>query len=334
MTCRRAFLRSCSLAFALLFAGLPRVFAEAPPPRESVKVLTVGNSFALNATSRLPALAQAGGRSAKVFGANIGGASLERHVRHLRAHEANNEDPAGRPYTRRTDPRTGEIRDFSLREALRADTWDVVTIQQASGASYRPETYEPYAAELIAYIHLHAPQAEVVIIQTWAYRPDHPTLVAAGMTPTEMYERLRAAYHELSARHGLRIAPVGDAFHLAQRTPMWTLQAPDPNFDYQNPPAGAVPNEPGDLLLGWIWDKRKDGTTVFKLDGFHANAAGCYLGGAVLYEILFGADVTDVGYVDPKLTPEQCASLRRHAHDAVRAERMRSSLPTVAKGSG
>lgn len=325
MQTRRVLLRVCSAVVTLALAGADLLGAGAPAARDAIKLLTIGNSFAYNATSKLPALAKAGGKSVQVFHANLSGASLERHVQHLRAFEANPADPKGREFTKRPDPKTGQSRDFSLREALEADAWDVVTIQQSSGNSYKPESYEPFAAELIAYIKKYAPQAEIVVIETWSYRHDHPTLVGAGMTPAQMHAGLSSAYRELAARHGgLRIAPVGDAFHLAQRTPLWTLRTPDPDFDYKNPPAGRVPNEPGNLYKGWGWEK-VNGQPALKLDAFHANDAGCYLGGAVLYETLFGADATKLAHTDSRLTAEQSASLRQIAHLAVAEERARAA---------
>lgn len=304
-----------------LLALLVAVVVPAFSAPDTIKLLTIGNSFAYNATDQLPAFARASGKTVHIFHANLGGASLERHATLLRAALANPDDPQGRAYTQRPDPKTGEKRDFSLPEALAADSWDVVTIQQSSTLSTKPESYEPFATELIAAIKRYAPQAEIVVLQTWAYRDDHPWFKNnPSYTPALMHDQLRAAYDQLAAAHGLRLLPVGDAFHAARQNPAWQLKA-DANFDYANPPSGRTPVETGSLHLGWRWERDGAGKPVFKLDGFHANLAGCYLGGAVLFESLFQSDVRPVEVIPAGLNAEQAADLRRIAHETVAARR-------------
>lgn len=248
---------------------------------------------------------------------------MSRHTGHLEAFLADPTDENGRPYKHQPDPKTGEKRDFSLVEALQAEAWDYVTIQQVSHLSFLPDTYEPHAKLLIDTIKAHAPQAEILIHQTWAYREDHAIFVD-GFTPLEMYERSRAAYHELSKRYGLRILPVGDAFHAARQLPRWTF-LPDPNFDYENPAEGALPDQSTSLNVGWHWaTDRATGNLVFKLDSIHANVAGSYLGGSVFYEVIFNDSVLDVEYVPEGLSPEDAKALRKIAHDQVEALKVNS----------
>jgi hypothetical protein len=52
--------------------------------------------------------------------------------------------------------------------------WDYVTIQQASIKSHDFSTYQPHAGFLRDLITKHAPQAKLLIHQTWAYRVDDP----------------------------------------------------------------------------------------------------------------------------------------------------------------
>ncbi len=294
-------------------AGLILAVLAATTQARTIRLLTVGNSFAYNSTSELPALAVAGGHEIHIFHANISGGSLEMQVAHIKAHEADPDDPAGRPYKNRYDPRTGARRDFSLAEALQADAWDVVTIQQVSGLSFKPESYEPYAATVIDLVKKHAPQAEIVIHQTWAYREDHPYMTGnPAFTPAVMQAGLEDAYRQLAARYGLRIFPVGQAFWAARQTPRWTYTFPDPDYDYDRPVKGTVPRQPGSLFNGWHWEGER-----LVLDAFHANQAGRYLGGCVFYEMLFGDDVTRLDYHPAGLSAGDAAQLRRIARETV-----------------
>jgi hypothetical protein len=313
--------------FACILAGIlslgPGLAAQptaarkpaSPVPRDAAKVLTIGNSFADNATSFLPQIVESTGRKLVLFRANIGGCSLERHARHLNAALANPSDPEGSPY--RNNPGvlgiTGKDK-VSLPEALAAVDWDFVTIQEWSQRSYKPEYQEPYAKQLIDTIRRLAPKAEIVIHQTWAYREDHPFFQKDdGFTQRKMYDGLRAAYKELSVRHGLRILPSGDAMQAARGTPRWQYR-PDPDFDFKNPPAGRVPDQKGSLNVGWRWTKDKEGRQVFGLDAIHTNVAGRYLTGCVFFEGFYGVDCTGVTFAPDDLTKDDAADLRRIAH--------------------
>jgi hypothetical protein len=149
---RKVFVRGIQLLLAILL--VENVLAadnglRTESPRSSVKLLTIGNSFADNAIALLPELAKAGGKTITIFPANLGGHSLKQHAIYVQAFEADPNDPKGRAYKKRKDPRTGKIRDFSLREALQSEDWDVVNIQQVSNLSFKPDTYQPYANILI-----------------------------------------------------------------------------------------------------------------------------------------------------------------------------------------
>jgi len=244
---------------------------------------------------------------------------MEQHVGYLKAFEADPADPKGRAYKDKTDPQTGKKRDFSLREALESAPWDYVTIQQVSGKSFKPETFEPYAGILVNYIHKYAPTAKVLVLQTWAYRQDHPLLKQEHLTQQQMFEGLKAAYGGLAARYGLQILPVGEAMQAARALPRWTFTYPDPNFDYANPKPGTLPVETGSLNRGWSWAKdAKTGKTNFVLDAKHCNPSGRFLAASVLYEFLF-SKVRDNTFLPPGVTAEDAAELRRIAQEAVAA---------------
>lgn len=276
-------------------------------PRQAVKVLTVGNSFADNSTTFLPALAKSAGKKLVLFRANLGGHSMEQHVSYLEAFEADPANPKGSPYKKRfitevppkpaptpaavtgTDglpvptptPTPDLTPKISLREALESQEWDVVTIQQVSHKSYKPETYQPFANTLIAYIRKYAPKAEILIQETWAYGDDALAGFNAkngtDLTQQVMYDGLKAAYQKLSAETGLRILPVGDAFQKA----------------------------------------REEGITVNSPKDIHANRNGQFLGAAIFYEMFFRDSVEKATFVPAKMDPAMAGILRKIAHQTV-----------------
>ncbi|MFZ4776351.1 MAG: DUF4886 domain-containing protein [Terrimicrobiaceae bacterium] len=282
-----------------------------------VKILTIGNSFADDTTFYLSQFAKSGGKKLLLFGANLGGHSLAQHVGYLKAYEADPTDPKGSPYKGKVDPRTGAKRDFSLRDALSAVPWDYVTIQQVSSQSFLPDSFEPFAGILVSYIHQHAPTAKILVLQTWAYREDHPLLAKEKLTQESMFEGVRAAYNQLAARYTLQIIPVGEAFQAARKLPQWHFQYPDPDFDFANPKPGTLPVEAGSLNKGWSWTKdAKTGKQSFVLDAKHCNTAGKYLAASVLYDVIFpGAE--PVTFCPPGLTDGDAAELRRIARETV-----------------
>lgn len=312
--------RQITTLFVGIFLLAATLCAEQKDSKHTVKLLTIGNSFANDSLRYLSDIAQSGDKELIVFRANLSGASMERHTGHLTAFLSDPTDENGRPYKGTSDPITGEERKLSLVEALQSDTWDYVTIQQVSHQSFLPDSYEPHASMLIETIKTHAPQAEILIHQTWAYREDHPFFNRGdGFTPLQMYERSRAAYHTLAKRYQLRIIPVGDAFHAARQLPRWTF-TPDPTFDYENPPEGALPDQSTSINIGWLWRKaHTTGELVFNLDAIHANVVGCYLGGLVFYEVLFDDSALNIKYAPRELEEEDSKTLRRIAHEQVKA---------------
>lgn len=294
--------------------------------RESLKLLAIGNSFSRDTTALLPDIAKAGGKHLLVGRATIGAASFEVHATRLAEAEAGN--PKGRAYEGYIDPVTRQKSDATLPEILQSQDWEIVTIQQWSRLSFKPETYQPHADQVIAAVRKYAPHAEIVVHQTWAYREDHEFFQKNdGFTPTKMYEDLTSAYRAFADGKGFRVIPTGDAFQHARQTERWTY-AQDPNFDFKNPAAGALPDQRSSLNLGWHWVQNQ---TAFRNDPIHLNTPGKYLGAAVWYLTLFNADVVPETYTPKEMTPETAAGLRAHAAAAVQAERAREASLAVAK---
>jgi len=329
------------LLIPLLAAFAPCVQAQDFAPRNKASLLTIGNSFTLDSTSHLLQLAQAGNKDLILLNLAKGGCSLQEHAMALQAMQADPQSikadiykvsgPAGQTF-----PPKAKV---DLLDGLKAGSWDFITIHQYSKLSFKPESYEPFAGELVKFLKAHAPKSEILIHESWAYREDDPLFKDGSFTSDQMHAALKAAYTKMATDHQLRIIPIGDAFQAARKTPEWQFQR-DPSFDFANPPKGGLPKEPRSLNVGWIWRKAAPVSETpdvspdndravaaevparFILDAHHANVAGDYLGSCVFYEVLFQDDVTRlVSYVPKGLTPEQAASLRQIAHDTVAEQR-------------
>lgn len=294
-----------------------RVVPESAPcfgeqPR-TVRLLTIGNSFSRNAMNYFDELALCGGQTLVLQQATIGGSSMQQHLDKARLHEQNATDPKGLYDSKR-----------SLKDYLTAEPWDFITIQQRSLASHDVAAYRPSAEHLATYVKRYAPQAKLLLHQTWAYRVDDPRFQIATPKPgeprtqREMYEGLTKAYDAIAAELGAGIVPVGDAFFAADRDATWgyrSAEAVDPrSFAYPK-----LPPQTHSLHVGWRWTT--NGKQTLGMDGHHANTAGEYLAACVFYEALFGESVLDNPYVPPQLDADYADFLQATAHDAVELRR-------------
>ena len=139
--------------------------------QDTLRVLAIGNSFSQDAVEQnLYEIAAEDGKVFVIGNMYIGGCSLERHI--------NNALTDKRDYDYRKIG-SGVKREFkrtTLDEALRDEKWDVVSLQQVSGKSGMPASYEPYLEDLVNYVKSYVPDARLVWHQTWAYADNsvHP----------------------------------------------------------------------------------------------------------------------------------------------------------------
>lgn len=231
-----------------------------------MNILAIGNSFSQDATRYLHEIMRAGGVEGRVVNLYIGGCSLERHMNNVRA------DAAEYMYELNGEA-TG--RHVSISQALAEGGWDVITLQQASHDSGFAQSYFPYLDDLLSYVRAAAPQARVLLHQTWAYERDstHPQFPRYHSDQREMYARLREAYASAARHCGLKLLPCGDVVQAVR------ARAP---FIYE------------------------DGGLSLCRDGFHMNLTyGRYLLGAVWYEVLTGRSIFTSDYAPcPPLAPE------------------------------
>lgn len=203
----KEFKRVLILLFISSFYLFQSTFAESPnreKATETIRILTIGNSFADNACEYLKEITESVDGYEIIIGkANIGGAPMDKHTDLIKQSE---EDPSFKPYNGKT-----------LKDWLVEDQWDVVTIQQVSHKSFKEETYHPYSDELVEYIKKYAPQAKIYIHETWAYAPDCNRLDEFGITSKEMYKGLKKNYKALSNYFDFPVLHSGDAFYRAHK---------------------------------------------------------------------------------------------------------------------
>lgn len=309
-------MRYISLTLLLLVSAS---WATAEESNAAVRYLGIGNSFTWNSTEYLDELVESQGKDFELFVAGIGGASLERHVQSVRIHETDQNDVKGRPY--KMEQTGGKETAYSLRELLQQYHWDYISIQQLSALSFKEDSYEPFASELISFIREHSPESEIVVHMTWAYREDHQWFVEGKLTQAEMFQDLQEAYLALAKKYDLRIIPIGTAFQEARKMPEWQFSFPDPKFNYEEAIPPHIPSQPNSLNAGWYWRENKEtGEQDLRLDATHAGDYGKFLAGLVHYQFFFGEPIpTDELPANLKLKEEKFESLSEAAKKAIEA---------------
>ena len=263
---------------------------------KSLKVLTVGNSFSICLERYFPEVVRSvPGCEVTLESIYIGGCSLERHWNNIVREEANPEDR--------------HFKEFTYRQKLESQKWDIVSIQQCSPLSWKPETYFPYAEELCGYIAQYAPTAEIVIQQTWSYRADDKRLAEWGIDALAMDEQVFAAYRAAAEKLKLRVVPVGLAIHRARKNQPGGYEPLD-RSQYTCPD---LPDMSRYFLGNLRWNDNKQ----LEGDACHLNRRGEYLQACVWFALLYGRSAEEVTFVPEELTPEDALFLRQTAQKAV-----------------
>ena len=265
----------------------------------ALKVLTIGNSFSVQMVKAMPPIAQDMGLELDICSLYIGGCTLERHWKNVC-------NPTNKPYsvTRNTFGKSVNGFKGNIPDMLKADKWDVVTIQQGSHESWKAESYHPYGDNLVKTIRELAPQAKIYVHETWSYTPWDGRLKKWGIDQNGMYEKLHAAYGDFAKQYGFDVIPTGTAVQL------WRKELP---VKYAEDSFG------GDVVGSAKFTKdAATGKVTHKGDVFHMNAYGNHLQALVWSAKLFDVDVTACKYEPKGLDKEKLPLMRKVAMEAVK----------------
>lgn len=270
---------------------------------EPLKLLAIGNSYTGSLSPTLAQVAKQVGVKLDYCLMIVGGCTLAHHVELA---EISADDPDFQPYSvifswggvscyqcvsdetaipfcrslqmvKRTS-REGKavVRwDGQIHKVLAGEKWDVVVIQQASTLSWKPASYEPAGSQLIDIIRRHAPQAKIMVQETWSPNELCGRLKHYGLTRDQHYERIHAAYAAFAAKHSLGIIPTGTAVQLYR--------------------AKKPVKEPMEDVIGMFVDTGRIPEPGYKTgDTYHSNEAGSFLQSCTWIATLFGSDLNGV----------------------------------------
>lgn len=177
-----------------------------PIAHDTLRLLTIGNSYSLDATVCLPQLLNDAGvdnRQFAVYCAMEGGASLEYWRDQLR-----NKRKVDNLYHMGGMLKLPE-RDWTLEELL-GQPWDVIVLQQASKLSDHFANYVPHAEELLEAIHRLCPNKAVRV--AWHMTWSHAIFFDNGPYSKKGWEDIAAATRRLCETHNFSLLiPSGTA---------------------------------------------------------------------------------------------------------------------------
>ena len=190
-----------------------------PQGRDTLRVLTVGNSFSEDCMQWLPDLLEAAGIHNVILG-NLAypGCSMEKHCV-----LASENSPSYLFYKSGSGNKWSLVRGKTFQEGLQDEPWDIISLQQVSGLSGVWESYEPWLETLKALVLANATNPEVVLVwhQTWSYSrtSGHGDFPRYQSDQKRMYESILSCNRKVTDGHGIEVlVPDGAATMLLRST--------------------------------------------------------------------------------------------------------------------
>lgn len=206
---------------------------------DTLRVLSIGNSFSLDAFSYMPFIMKAVAPQVflKLDIMYIGGGSLNEFYNALDSTTWAPVD-AGTPtnfthfWSHGAEPWNAQ-RDVPMIDVIDSHPWDVIVLQQQSNMSRDYSTYQPYLNQIIDWLDEKAPwQHEYAWLITPSY-PDNLPRLAPDTTSVQMFERILQCVGNVQQDTGIELLlPCGTAIQNARTTPLDSLGDLGHLFDY------------------------------------------------------------------------------------------------------
>lgn len=155
--------KTISLILALLIMAGPNV--KCP---ETIKILSIGNSFSQDTVYYLYDIAKSADINVIIGNLYYSGSSLEIHEKNSKG------NLKAYSYQKWTSSEMTEEKNKTMKEVLLDENWDYITFQQSSENSGLYNTYQPYLNNLIEYVKatVKNPGVKFALNMTWAYSTD------------------------------------------------------------------------------------------------------------------------------------------------------------------
>ena len=248
----------------------PDLLPRPNPYKDGIKILAIGNSFSEDVMLYLYDLLkqlgidEANNDNIKLVSAAIGGGSLQNHADNVKSGDYSS-------LIRQTFLANGvkngaAFGQFTLKEIIEQEEWDVITLQQVSWFSGNSFTYDPYLGDLIDFVQSNAtnPNFKLGWHMTWAWGSNHSGFPSSHLNQRAMYEAICAAIQGKIVSNSA--------------------------FDFVIPVGTAIQNARG--LFG----------DILNPDETHLGNLGSYIGGAMWVKTITGFDISNLqtGYVADK----------------------------------
>lgn len=215
------------------------VYVERHVITDTLRVLSIGNSFSLDALSYLPFVMKAVAPQVylKLDIMYIGGGTLGAFYNALDSttHAPVSDGMAtsfihywshgAKPWDAR--------REVPMTSVIESQPWDVIVLQQQSNASRDYSTYQPYLDQIIEWIDSKASYPHQYAWLITPSYPDNLPRLAPDTTSAQMFERILECVGNVMNDTGIELLlPCGTAIQNARTTPLDSLGDLGHLFDY------------------------------------------------------------------------------------------------------
>ena len=266
---------------------------------QSLSVLIVGNSFSTDSLKYLREIAAADGVNIDVGRLIKGGSDFKHHYDSRETTEEVN-----------TLHYNGIATGYTnLKTVLEEYDWDYVAVQNWSSSN--PETlsedfWSPVGEDLIAYIHEHEPNAEILINKVWSYEMGYSYVkdnAVRNRADAALTAKTQLVADNAADRIGvdkIRIVPAGDAFTYARNyKDLNGVHIFDTTYYAEGHSFTSDMNRQTISVGQGILTEEEEEAGFIRLhrDGFHSSLIARYMLASVWYEALTGNNVVGNTFV-------------------------------------